>query len=110
MAHIIVFEQEDPEERNSRIITYDPEKKKFGFMLGGDTKPMTTYNPELENDLRMLANSFGKTHSGKDLLYPHEIWELKKKLEEFAKNPQLEEIIRLTPRTTIVDSDEAQTC
>jgi len=110
MAHIIVFEQQDPEEGNSRIVTYDPETKKFGFMLGGDTKPMATYNPESENDLKMLANSFTRTHSGAELLYAYEANELKEKLREFAKNPKLEEIIRLTPRTTTIESGETQTC
>lgn len=71
---------------------------------------MATYNPESENDLKMLANSFSKTHSGKDLLYAYEIQELKKKLEEFAKNPQPEEIIRLAPRVTVIEAGETQTC
>lgn len=110
MAHIIIFEVLDPEEGNSKIVTYDAETGRFGFMLGGDTKPLATYNPESENDLKMLANSFTRTHSGAELLYAYEATELKEKLKEFEKNPQLEEIIRLTPRVTIVEPGETQTC
>lgn len=109
MAHIIIFEVQDPEEGNSRIVTYDAETRRFGFMLGGDIKPMVTYNPESENDLKMLANSFTRTHSGAELLYTHEAKELKEKLREFAKNPKLEEIIRLTPRVTGTEPGETQT-